>query len=85
MPWFAVRPTLGAPPLAPLPVRLNVTISDDLAEVLDKMSSEGQTSKSEVLRKALTLFEVAREGKREGKKLALVDREGHVTTEIVGL
>lgn len=66
-------------------VRLNITISDDLAEVLDRMADESQQSKSELLRKALTLFEVARDGKREGKKLALVDLNGHVTTEIVGL
>jgi hypothetical protein len=64
-------------------VRLNITISDDLAQVLDRMSDESQQSK--LLRKALTLFEVARDGKRDGKKLALVDREGHVATEIVGL
>ena len=66
-------------------VRLNVTISDDLAETLDKISTESQTSKSEVLRKALVLFEVARDGKRDGKKVALIDRDGHVATEIVGL
>ena len=66
-------------------VRLNLTISDDLAVALDRMSTESQTSKSEVLRQALTLFEVARDGKREGRKLALVDSEGHVATEIVGL
>ncbi|MBF0372922.1 MAG: ribbon-helix-helix protein, CopG family [Alphaproteobacteria bacterium] len=66
-------------------VRLNMTISDDLAQALDRMAAESQQSKSELLRKALTLFEVAREGKREGKKLALMDRDGHVETEIVGL
>ena len=47
-------------------------------------SSESQTSKSEILRKALTLLDVAREGKRAGKKLALVGDGGGVTTEIVG-
>lgn len=66
-------------------VRLNITISDDLAQVLDRMADESQQSKSEVFRKALTLFEAARDGKRDGKKLALIDRDGHVATEIVGL
>ena len=66
-------------------VRLNLTISDDLAQTLDRMATESQQSKSEILRKSLTLFEVARDGKNNGKKLALVDREGHVATEIVGL
>lgn len=66
-------------------VRLNLTISDDLAKALDQMATKGQTSKSEVLRKALTLFEVARDGVAEGGSLALVDADNKVTTRIVGL
>ena len=52
-------------------IRLNITISDDLAAKLDELSGESQTTKSEILRKALTLFGLAWEGKRDGKKLAL--------------
>jgi metal-responsive CopG/Arc/MetJ family transcriptional regulator len=66
-------------------VRLNLTISDDLAAALDKMAAEGQTSKSDVLRKALTLFEVARDGVTKGSSVALVDADGNVKTRIVGL
>jgi predicted transcriptional regulator len=66
-------------------IRLNLTVSDDPARRLDELSGESQTSKSEILRKALTLFDVAREGKRAGKKLALVGDGGQITTEIVGL
>jgi predicted transcriptional regulator len=42
-------------------IRLNLTVSDDLARRLDELSGESQTSKSEILRKALTLFDVAKE------------------------
>ena len=66
-------------------IRLNLTVSDELAQRLNELSGESQTSKSEILRKALTLFDVAREGKRSGKRLALVGDGGQVTTEIVGL
>jgi metal-responsive CopG/Arc/MetJ family transcriptional regulator len=66
-------------------MRLNITISDNLAHRLDELSDEGQTSKSEILRKALTLFDLAHEGARQGKKLALVGDGGRVLTEIVGL
>jgi metal-responsive CopG/Arc/MetJ family transcriptional regulator len=66
-------------------IRLNISILDDLAKKLDELSGESQTTKSEILRKALTLFDVAREGKRHGKMLALVGEGGQVTTEIVGL
>ena len=41
--------------------------------------------KSEILRKALTLFVLARDGKRHGKNLALVGEGGQVATEIFGL
>lgn len=66
-------------------VRLNVTLSPDLSKKLDQMAEESSQSKSEILRKALTLFEVAREAKNEGKKLTLVDPKGGVSTEIIGL
>ncbi len=65
-------------------IRMNITISDDLAKVLNMLSEQG-ASKSEIFRKALTLFNLAQEGKREGKKLALVGNSGQVVTEIVGL
>lgn len=66
-------------------IRMNITISDDLAERLGVMSEQSDTSKSEIFRKALTLFDLAQEGKRDGKKLALVGNGGQVVTEIVGL
>jgi predicted transcriptional regulator len=66
-------------------IRMNITISDDLAEKLNALSDQNDTTKSEIFRKALTLFDLAQEGKREGKKLALVGNGGQVVTEIVGL
>jgi predicted transcriptional regulator len=65
--------------------RLNINISDDLAAKLDELSDESQTTKSEILRKALTLFVVARDGAKHGKKLGLVSDGGTLATEIVGL
>ena len=66
-------------------IRLNVTMSEDLYKKLDEISEQDQQTKSEILRKALYLFEVAREGKHAGKRLTLVDANGKETTEIVGL
>ncbi len=66
-------------------IRMNITISDDLAERLGALSAQNDTTKSEIFRKALTLFDLAQEGKREGKKLALVGNGGQIVTEIVGL
>jgi hypothetical protein len=64
---------------------MNITISDDLAAKLNVLSDQDDTTKSEIFRKALTLFDVAREGKKDGKKLALIGDGGKVVTEIVGL
>jgi len=66
-------------------VRMNIAISDNLASELDALSAQSDNTKSEIFRKALTLFVLAQEGKKEGKKLALVGNGGQVVTEIVGL
>jgi metal-responsive CopG/Arc/MetJ family transcriptional regulator len=66
--------------------RFNVVLSDDLNREIDKVVNESETSKSEVLRKALQLYLAAREGKRRGLKLGLVEPTTHkLETEIVGL
>ena len=66
-------------------IRMNVTLSDALYEKLVVFSRESSQSKSEILRKAITLFALLQEGRDEGKKIALVDRNGHVTAEIISL
>jgi metal-responsive CopG/Arc/MetJ family transcriptional regulator len=67
-------------------VRFNVVLSDDLNREIDKVVDESETSKSEVLRKALQLYLAAREGKQRGLKLGLVEPTTQkIETEIVGL
>jgi hypothetical protein len=64
---------------------MNVTLSDALYEKLVVFSRESSQSKSEILRKAIMLFALLQEGRDEGKKIALVDRNGQVTAEIISL
>ena len=67
-------------------VRFNVVLSDDLNQEIDKAVQESETSKSEILRKALQLYLAARDGRRRGLKLGLVDSQTHkLETEIIGL
>jgi len=67
-------------------VRLNVVLSDDLNREIDRVASQTETNKSEILRKALQLFLAAREGRERGLKVGLVDsKTQQLTTEIVGL
>ncbi|WP_412770856.1 transcriptional regulator [Ralstonia solanacearum] len=50
------------------------------------MAEETETNKSEILRKSLQLFLAAREGKRRGLKLGLVEPTTEkLQTEIIGL
>ncbi len=67
-------------------VRFNVVLSDDLNRELDKAAEEGETNKSEILRKAITLYLAARDGRRRGLKIGLVEPETQkLETEIIGL
>jgi len=67
-------------------VRFNVVLSDDLNRDLDLAAQESETNKSEILRKAITLYLAARDGKRRGLKIGLVEPETQkLETEIIGL
>ena len=67
-------------------VRLNVLLSDDLDREIDLAAEETESSKSEILRKALQLFLAARDGKKRGLKVGLVEPKSEkLQTEIIGL
>ena len=67
-------------------VRFNVLLSDDLNREIERVAQESEANKSEILRKALTLYLAAREGKSRGLKLGLVEpKTQKMETEIVGL
>lgn len=64
-------------------VRLSLKVSSELNEVLERMARRSGTTKSDVLRRALTLMEAAQEAKGDGKKVG-VARDGTLETEFVG-
>ena len=67
-------------------VRFNVVLSDDLNRELDKAAEDSETNKSEILRKAITLYLAARDGHRRGLKIGLVEpKTQKMETEIIGL
>ncbi len=67
-------------------VRFNVILSDDLNREIDKVATETESNKSDILRKALQLYLAARDGKLRGLKLGLVEPQSEkLQTEIVGL
>ncbi len=67
-------------------VRLNIVLSDDLNKEIDRVSEKTESSKSDILRKALQLYLAALDGKDRGLKLGLIEpKTNKVQTEIIGL
>jgi hypothetical protein len=66
-------------------VRLTVDVSAELNQTLNKLAEESSTTKSEILRKAVTLMEVAAQARERGQKLAIINRQDPADTEIVGI
>lgn len=64
-------------------VRFSVEMSPELANKFEEMSEIEHTSKSDIFRKALFLMHVAIDSKREGNKLAVVDKNGHKVSDII--
>ena len=91
----------GAVPIPPLPassppvikgdkprgevVRLSLDVSPELNETLETLARKTYSSKSDVLRKAIALMEVAVKAKEEKKKFGVAAPGQNLETEIVGL
>lgn len=67
-------------------VRLSLDVSPELNATLDRLVDEMDAgSKSEVLRRAIALIEVAVDAKKQGKRLGLADKGQPLSTELVGI
>lgn len=66
-------------------VRLNLVINKELDDLLEQRAEEGATNKSEILRRALQLYEVAAEARRKGEHLGVLNADRQVLREIVGI
>jgi predicted transcriptional regulator len=66
-------------------IRLSLSVSPELNERLEQLAASGHTSKSEILRKAIALFDVVAEAKSEKKRFGILDQNKHLLTEIVGI
>ena len=66
-------------------IRLTLDVSPNLNQVLEELAGFIGGTKSDVLRKAIALMEVAVEAKRSGKKFGIVEKDQPMVTQIVGL
>jgi predicted transcriptional regulator len=78
-------PSRGSPKTGKEKVRLSLDISPELNALLDQLAEQTGSTKSELLRKAISLLEVAVEAKRQGKKFGIAERDQQLATEIIGL
>jgi predicted transcriptional regulator len=81
----AAKATRGSPKTTKEKVRLSLDISSELNDLLERLAEQSGSTKSEVLRKAIALMEVATEAKRQGKKFGIADRDQQLSTEIIGI
>jgi Arc/MetJ-type ribon-helix-helix transcriptional regulator len=75
----------GSMAMANEKVRMNLQVSAELNDVLDKIADDTGSNRSEVIRQALALMKVAHEAKQKGKRLGIVSDPSKLETEIVGL
>ena len=66
-------------------VRLNLQVSTELNTVLEEIADSSGGTKTDVIRQALALMQVAYNAKRNGKHIGLVSDADRLDTEIIGL
>lgn len=66
-------------------IRLSLDVSPELYETLNTLAAKLHSTKSDVLRKAVALLEVAVRAKEEHKKFGVAAADQSLETEIVGL
>ena len=66
-------------------IRLSLALSPELNDRLEELATSCCTTKTEILRKAIALYDVVAEAKTEKKRLGILDQDKHLLTEIVGI
>lgn len=66
-------------------VRLSLDISPELYDLLVSLAAKSGTTKSDVMRRAITLMEVVVDAKRQGKRFGIADKDQPLATEIIGI
>jgi predicted transcriptional regulator len=67
-------------------VRFNIVLSDDLYKAINLAADETESTKGEILRKALQLYLTARDGSKRNLKFGLIDpKTEKLEIEIIGL
>jgi len=64
--------------------RINFDVSPELDQTIEKLVKQtGSASKSELLRRAIALMEVASEAKQKGEKVVIADKDRKPLAEVL--
>lgn len=63
--------------------RLTIEFPDKYADKLDSLAKAAQTTKSDILRRAITSYQVLQEATLKGQEVMLVDNEARTTTRLI--
>ena len=66
-------------------IRLSLEVSPQLNAKLEELAAKTHGSKSEVLRRAIALMDIAVQAKEDGKKFGVAGKDQELATEIVGI
>lgn len=66
-------------------IRLSLELSAKFNEKLEQLARDTDSTKTEVIRKALALMEVAIDSQKNGASLSITSKDGQLVTKIVGL
>ena len=66
-------------------VRVSLDMSPEANELLESLASAHGTTKSQVLRRAVALSHIASEAQARGNRVAVIDQDKKVVSELVGL
>ena len=64
-------------------VRLSLIVSPELNGTLNELAERSHATKSEVLRKAIALFDVAAQAKQKGHRIGILDQDDKVVRKKV--
>jgi predicted transcriptional regulator len=66
-------------------IRLSLVVSPELNKTLENLAENSHSTKSEILRKAIALFDLALQARRKDQKIGILDKDDQVVKEIVGI
>ncbi len=66
-------------------VRLSLVVSGELNARLEEIAVASHATKSDILRKALALYDVVADAKQNKNRLGIFDKDKNLLTEIVGI